>query len=152
MKIQNCVSWDYYFIHLAHHVKIKSPNPHRKIGAVLVSEFYRTNSTGYNDLPIGINNDIDWSDKELIKSVVVDAEVNCILYADPTTDFKTCILYMTHSPKHSNVKILATTGIKKIYYDECCEDICKTQKLCCYFNIELIKYEPRDILVIGSSS
>ena len=148
------ISWDYYFINLAHHVKIKSPNPKYKVGAVLVSEAKTVTGTGYNDLPKGVNNNIDWCHHETVHNLVVDAEVNCILYADPTADFQTSTLYLSSCPSSHNIKYIATTGLKKIYYDDeydgCYSEL--VRKLCNFFNIELIRYRPRDLLVIGTSS
>lgn len=150
--VQAVVSWDYYYINLTNHIRIKSPNPYYKVGSLLVSSDKKIKSTGYNDLPDGINNDIDWSNHILVASVVLDAEINCILYSDSDTDFADCTMYISRSPKPHNIKIIAAAGVRKICYDECCKDIKYTEDLCRYFMIELKKYCPRDVLMIGSSS
>lgn len=145
------ISWECYFMNLAHNVKIKSPDPIHKVGCVLVSSDNLITSTGYNDLPKTTNTtNIDWCHKDTVRNLVVDAEMNCILYSDPMTDFTTSTLYISSCPKPCNIKYIATTGLKKIYYssddDGCCD---LTRKICHFYMIELIHYKPRDLVVIG---
>jgi deoxycytidylate deaminase len=54
------LSPDCYFIHLANCVKMKSPDPKTKKGAVLASDDFKVKSTGYNDVPKIDNNILDW--------------------------------------------------------------------------------------------
>ena len=47
------------------------------------------------------------------------------------------MLYCTHSPCGSCLKLISATKIKKIVYDNVYKDICKTEELCKFFNIEI---------------
>jgi dCMP deaminase len=146
------LSPDCYFIHLAHCVKMKSPDPKTKKGAVLASDDLKVKSTGYNDVPKEDNNILDWCDRDHLDYYLVSAEVNCILNADPLVEFETSTLYLTHSPRSHSIKTLAAAGIKKIIYDHCCGDIALVRDICNYFMIEIIKFRPKDKVLIGSTT
>jgi dCMP deaminase len=146
------ISWDCYFIHLAHSIKMKSLDPKIKKGGILASDDYKVKSTGYNDVPKEDYNELDWCNRDLLDYYLVSAEVNCILNADPLVEFETSTLYLTHSPSVYSIKTMAAAGIKKIIYDHCCGDIVLVRNICNYFMIEIIKFRPKDKVLIGSST
>lgn len=146
------ISWDYYFIHLANCVKMKSPDPKMKKGAVLISNDYKVKGTGYNNVPKEDYNQLEWCNRDLIDYYLVSAETNCILNSDPLIEFETSTLYLTHSPHAHSIKMIAAAGIKKIIYDHCCGDIILVKNICNYFMIEIIKFRPKDKLLIGSTT
>jgi dCMP deaminase len=130
------INWQDYFMNIAHQVKLRSPDTHRQVGAVMVSIKDRhIISTGFNGLKKGSNDDIDWDNRELVHSIVIHAETNCILYAQ--SRFEDSILYITTSPCMSCIKLIAAANIKSIIYDEPYKDIDQVEKLCIYFGIEL---------------
>lgn len=134
------ISWDTYFMNIAHVVKTRSKDPKMQVGAVLVSvKDNRIISTGYNSVKAGVNDlEIDWANRDRIKDIVVHAETNAILYAQ--SKFEDSILYTTLSPCNDCLKLLSATKIKKIIYDNEYRDFNKTIDLCKYFDIELVKY------------
>ena len=134
------ISWNHYYINIAHQIKLRSPDTHRKVGAVMVSlNDHRIISTGFNGLCKGSNDDINWDDRQLVHSLVIHAETNCILYAQ--SKFEDCIMYITTSPCKSCIKLIAAAQIKIVYYSESYKDILEVEKLCKHFNIDLICIE-----------
>ena len=139
------ISWNEYYMNIAHVVKTRSKDPKMQVGAVLVSlKDYRIISTGYNSVKSGLNDlDIDWLDRDRVKDIVIHAETNAILYAQ--SKFEDAVLYTTHSPCNECLKLLSATKIKKIIYGIEYKNINKTIELCKYFDIELIKH-PSNII------
>lgn len=70
------ISWNEYFMNIAHVVKTRSKDPKMQVGAVLVSlKDHRIISTGYNSVKSGLNDsEIDWSDRDKIKDIVIRKE------------------------------------------------------------------------------
>lgn len=132
------LDWNTYFMNIAHQVKLRSPDPKRQVGAVLVSsETKRIISTGYNANKSGLDDSkIDWNNREFIKNIVIHAETNCILYAQ--SKFENSILYITCSPCKECLKLLSATKVDTIIYDEEYRDIIEVKELCKFFNIKLI--------------
>lgn len=133
------MNWNEYFINIAKIIALKSKDKKRQVGAILVSEKNnRILSTGYNGLPANTNDNIDWNNRELVHSMIIHAEMNCILYAN--NKYENSILYSTLSPCKDCIKIIAAAKIKKIIYLEEYKDLLISKELCKKFNIELIKY------------
>lgn len=133
------MNWNEYFINIAKIIALKSKDKKRQVGAILVSEKNnRILSTGYNGLPANTNDNIDWNNRELVHSMIIHAEMNCILYAN--NKYENSILYSTLSPCKDCIKIIAAAKIKKIIYLEEYKDLLISKELCKKFNIELVKY------------
>ena len=132
-------SWDKYFMDMAIVVSSRSPDPKKKVGAVLVDSRNRIISTGYNAFPAGfLEKDVDWTDRDFVKDGVIHAEVNTILYS--MSKYDNAVLYTTLSPCSECFKIIAGARIKKIYYkEEYNKNIEKSKKLAKMFEIEMIK-------------
>lgn len=134
------MNWNEYFINIAKMVSLKSKDTKKQVGAILVSEKdNRILSTGYNGLPSNINDNIDWTNRELVHSMIIHAEMNCILYA--SSRFENSILYSTLSPCKDCIKIIAAANIKKIIYLDEYKDLNISKDLCKKFNIDLISYQ-----------
>lgn len=90
------LSWDEYYMNIADAVSTKSPD-RIKVGSVLISnKDNKILSTGYNSTPKGVNNaNIDFTDRDLIKKIIVHSELNCVIYKN---NFEDCTLYVTRSP------------------------------------------------------
>ena len=132
------MNWNSYFMNLAYNISLKSKDK-KKVGAILVSSINnRIISTGYNGLPAGINDDIDWTNRELVHSMIIHAEMNCIIYSN--NKFENAILYCTLSPCKDCIKIIAAANIKKVIYQNKYRDFDLVQNLANIFNIELIEY------------
>lgn len=52
-------SWDEYFMEMARHVGSRSKDRSTKVGAVIVGPDREIRSTGYNDFPRGVNDNVD---------------------------------------------------------------------------------------------
>ena len=133
------MNWNEYFMNIAKMVSLKSKDTKRQVGAILVSQKdNRILSTGYNGLPSHINDNIDWNNRELVHSMIIHAEMNCILYAE--TKYENSILYSTLSPCKDCIKIIAAANITKVIYLEEYKDLEISKYLCQSFGIELIKF------------
>lgn len=135
------VNWDQYFMDIANVVKTRSKDPKMQVGSILVSlKDNRIISTGYNSVKAGLDDSkINWEDREHIKDIVIHSEVNAVLYAQ--SKFEDSVLYTTLSPCRECLKLLSATKIKKIVYENEYRDFSKTEELCRYFDIKLVKYQ-----------
>ncbi len=134
------MNWDEYFINIAKIVSLKSKDTKKQVGCVLVSfDNNRIISTGYNGLPHGVNDNIDWDNRELVHSMIIHAEMNCIIYAN--NKYENSILYSTLSPCKDCIKIIAAAQIKKIIYLDEYKDLHISKQLCDLFNIELTQFK-----------
>jgi dCMP deaminase len=132
------MNWHSYFMNLAYNISLKSKDK-KKVGAILVSSIdNRIISTGYNGLPAGINDNIDWTNRELVHSMIIHAEMNCILYSN--NKFENSILYCTLSPCKDCIKIIAAAKINKVIYLSEYKDFNIVCQLAYTFNIELIQF------------
>lgn len=131
------ISWDEYFLKICNVVKLRSPDPTRQVGAVLVGiEDNFLISTGYNGLVSGSNDQIDWSDRTLVHDRIIHAEVNCILHSR-NKDKKALKMYITTSPCKECIKLLASNGVSEIYYEDAYRDIILVQDICSFYEIKL---------------
>lgn len=136
----NRISWDQYFIKMACIVALRSPDPKRKVGSVLVNNINNhLISTGYNGLVAGSNDAIDWGNRELIHHLIIHSEMNCILHARNLSNTEPLKMYITTSPCKECIKILASMNIKQIYYLEEYTDIQLVRDICIFYGINLIQ-------------
>jgi len=119
-------NWDNYFMNIARAVALRSEDPKTKVGAVIVDSDNRIISTGYNGAPKGIVLSKDtWNSPEK-HNWVLHAECNSVSYS--RQNLKECILYCTLEPCLECSKLIAASGIKKIFYGEMRGDL-KAMKL-----------------------
>lgn len=120
MKRENVLSWDQYFMGLAHLSAFRSKDPSTQVGAVIVDEKHRVVSIGYNGLPRGCDdNEFPWGrDGGMLDSkyaFVVHAELNAILNSPrPVTG---CAVYVSLFPCNECAKAIIQSGITKIVYE-----------------------------------
>lgn len=120
MKRENVLSWDQYFMGLAHLSAFRSKDPSTQVGAVIVDEKHRVVSIGYNGLPRGCDdNEFPWGrDGGMLDSkyaFVVHAELNAILNSPrPVTG---CAIYVSLFPCNECAKAIIQSGITKIVYE-----------------------------------
>ena len=57
MKREHVLSWDEYFMGLAHLSAMRSKDPSTQVGAVIVDQEHKVVGIGYNGLPIGCSDD-----------------------------------------------------------------------------------------------
>lgn len=121
MKRLNVISWDEYFMGMAHLSALRSKDPSTQVGAVIVSSANKVVSIGYNGLPKGCSDDeYPWgregSALETKYVYVVHAELNAILNsAMPVTG---CRIYVSLFPCNECAKAIIQSGIKEIVYED----------------------------------
>ena len=120
MKRKNVLTWDEYFIGLAHLSAMRSKDPSTQVGAVIVSNEHRVVSIGYNGFPNGCSDDVFPWDREgefgnTKYPYVVHAEQNAILNARGK-NLEGCSIYVNLFPCHDCARNIIQSGIKKVYY------------------------------------
>ena len=131
----NIPTWDEYFMQMCNVIKLRSKDSKKQVGACLVSSDNRIISTGYNSLKVASNDNIDWTDRKLVHSLVIHAEMNCLLYA--TSKFENTTLYSTLSPCVECSKLIASSGVKKIIYQNKYKDFDNVKEICDFYKIEI---------------
>ena len=139
------VDWDTYFMNIAKEVATRPTCPRKSVGAVIVKD-RRILSTGYNGsirgMPHCTDVGCDMEDGHCVATV--HAEANAIIQAARNG---VCIdgadIYVTASPCWNCFKLIANSGIKRIYYGEFYRDE-KSLKVAKECGIELISLEKKD--------
>ena len=114
------ISWDEYFMGIAHLTAMRSKDPNTKVGACIVNSEKKILSVGYNGFPIGLSDEkFPWNRdggfKDTKYAYVVHAELNAILNSN--TSLKDAICYVTLFPCNECAKAIIQSGIKKIVYE-----------------------------------
>ena len=114
------ISWDEYFMGIAHLSAMRSKDPNTKVGACIVNSENKILSVGYNGFPIGLNDQkFPWNReggfKDTKYAYVVHAELNAILNSN--VSLKDAICYVTLLPCNECAKAIIQSGIKKIVYE-----------------------------------
>lgn len=128
-------SWDDYFIKICNIVKLRSKDPKTQVGSCLVSNDNRIISTGYNSLKAGVDDNIDWDNRELVHNLIIHSEMNCLLYA--TSRFENTTLYSTLSPCCHCIKLIGSSGVVKVIFQDKYKDYDVVKEICIFYNIEL---------------
>lgn len=120
MKRQDVLSWDEYFMGLAHLSALRSKDPSTQVGACIVSADKKVVGIGYNGLPRGCDDDdFPWiREGEFLETkypFVVHAELNAILNSNQ--DLRGCSLYVSLFPCNECAKAIIQAGIKRIVYE-----------------------------------
>ena len=145
MNMDKRVDWDTYFMNIARVVATRSTCPRKSVGAVIVRD-RRILSTGYNGsirhMPHCTDVGCDMVDGHCVATV--HAEANAIIQAARNG---VCIdgadIYVTASPCWNCFKLIANSGIKRIFYGEFYRDE-KSLKVAAHCGIELISLEKKD--------
>lgn len=121
MKRENVLSWDEYFMGLAHLSALRSKDPNTQVGACIVSKDLKVVGIGYNGFPRGCNDDdFPWERKAESNlntkyPYVVHAELNAILNSN--VSLNNCTLYVSLFPCNECAKAIIQSGIKRIVYE-----------------------------------
>ena len=120
MKREQVLSWDEYFMGLAHLSALRSKDPSTQVGACIVDENKKVVSIGYNGLPIGCSDDeFPWNREggmlDSKYAFVVHAELNAIL--NSPRSLKGCTLYVSLFPCNECAKAIIQSGIRKVIYE-----------------------------------
>ena len=120
MKRSDYISWDEYFMGVAHLAGLRSKDPNTQVGACIVSEDNKILSMGYNGFPIGCSDDeFPWeregSELETKYPFVTHSELNAILnYRGGSLEGAK--LYVTLFPCNECAKAIIQAGIKTVIY------------------------------------
>ena len=120
MKRTDYITWDEYFMGLAHLSAMRSKDPSTQVGAVIVSGEHRVVSIGYNGFPNGCSDDEFPWDREgdfgaTKYPYVVHAELNAIL--NSKNDLRGCSIYVSLFPCNECAKAIIQSGISRIVYE-----------------------------------
>ena len=113
------ISWDDYFMGLAHLSALRSKDPNTQVGACIVDEDHKVVSIGYNGMPRGCNDlEYPWDREggflDTKYAYVCHGELNAIL--NSPTSVKDCKLYVALFPCNECTKAIIQSGIKEIVY------------------------------------
>ena len=109
-------SWNETFMDMAVLISKRSPDPHTKVGAVIVNDLNHIVGIGYNGLPRGCDPKDYPMERPQKYDYFVHAEANAIL--NSITDLKGCKLFSTLSPCQECAKLIIQKGIKEVYYKD----------------------------------
>lgn len=120
MKKENVLSWDDYFMGLAHLSALRSKDPSTQVGAVIVSKEHKVVGIGYNGFPKGCDDDIfPWEREgefcDTKYPFVVHAELNAILNSNQKC--KSATIYVSLFPCNECAKAIIQSGIERIVYE-----------------------------------
>ncbi|MGI6510838.1 MAG: deoxycytidylate deaminase [Catenisphaera adipataccumulans] len=120
MKRNNVLSWDAYFMSMAHLSALRSKDPNTQVGACIVNSDKRVVGLGYNGFPRGCSDDeYPWErDGEYLGTkypYVVHAELNAIL--NSIQDLKGCTIYVSLFPCNECAKAIIQSGIRCVVYE-----------------------------------
>lgn len=102
--------WDTYFLEMAKLVSSASKDPSTKVGAVLVDQYNRVISTGFNGYAQGVVDTYEDREEKLRRTI--HAEENAVLFAQ--RDVRGCTLYTTHVPCAHCTAVLIQSKIANI--------------------------------------
>ena len=107
--------WNRRFIELAKLVATWSKDPSSQVGAVIVDEYRRIVSTGYNGFAVGVNDLPERLNNRDVKyKIILHAEENAIMFA--RRDLTGCSLYVTNLPPCAHcASLIVQSGIKNVY-------------------------------------
>ena len=114
-NLKERISWEEYFMSIALLVSCRSSCERLHVGCVIVDNDNHIVSVGYNGFLAGVPHTSRVRDNH--EQSTVHAEQNSISYAAKSgVSVNNCNAYITHYPCINCAKILAASGIKKIYY------------------------------------
>ena len=119
-KRDDVLTWDEYFMGLAHLSALRSKDPNTRVGAAIVDENHRVVSVGYNGFPKGCDDDVfPWEREgetlDTKYAFVVHAELNAIL--NSKWPVQGCTIYVSLFPCNECAKAIIQSGIKRIVYE-----------------------------------
>ncbi len=120
-KRTDYISWDAYFMGVAHLSGMRSKDPNTQVGACIVGTNNKILSMGYNGFPQGCSDeDFPWEREgdvlETKYAFVTHAELNAILnYSGGSLQGSK--LYVSLFPCNECAKALIQAGIRTVVYD-----------------------------------
>lgn len=137
-KSQKRLNWDDYFMSIAYLISSRSPDLRLRVGSVIVKD-NRIISAGYNGFLPNLPH-ISMVDDHDHEQATVHSEQNAI--SDSARRGVSCqdaVCYVTHYPCLGCFKTLASSGIRKIIYDDDYKNNPIVKQLAELAKIEIIK-------------
>ncbi|MDG2477318.1 MAG: dCMP deaminase family protein [Phycisphaerales bacterium] len=107
--------WDRRFMLLADQISTWSKDPSRGVGAVIVSDDRRICATGYNGLPVGIEDRPERLERPTKYDLICHAEVNAIVQcARNGTSTIGSTLYSTFFPCNNCTLAIIQAGVQRV--------------------------------------
>jgi len=118
---EKILSWDDYFMGLAHLSALRSKDPNTQVGACIIDDDKRVVSIGYNGMPFSCDDKtFPWQREGNFLNTkyayVVHAELNAIL--NSKRSLAGCTLYVSLFPCNECAKAIIQAGIKKVIYED----------------------------------
>ena len=119
-KRTDYISWDQYFMAIAHIASLRSKDPNSQVGACIVSKDNKIQSLGYNGFPCGCSDDeFPWAREgsmlDTKYAYVTHSELNAILnYRGGSLEGSK--IYVTLFPCNECAKAIIQCGIKTVVY------------------------------------
>lgn len=112
------MKWEPYLMMVARAVALKSKDSSTKVGAVIADpDTHRILATGFNGFPSGVNDSAARWQRPLKYKYVVHAEANAILTAARFgVPIAGADLYVTLPPCSDCAKLIAASGIRRVFY------------------------------------
>lgn len=152
-KRADYISWDEYFMGVAHLAGFRSKDPNSQVGACIVGPDNRILSMGYNGFPRGCSDDqFPWAREgdsldNTKYAYVTHSELNAILnYRGGGGSLEGCKMYVTLFPCNECAKAIIQSGIKTVVYADNKYDgtpsVEASKKMMNAAGINYYKYEP----------
>lgn len=129
-------SWEQWALNMATEAMDRSPDPYYQVGAFALNHNNSTAASGYNGPPPTV--EIDWSDRDARRDLIVHAEVNCLNYVQPG---QCRLIAVTTMPCASCMSLIAAKRIPLVVFEhKYITDPTSTQRvyrMAELFNIEL---------------
>lgn len=118
---EDVLTWDQYFISMAHLSAMRSKDPNTRVGACIVNPQKRVVGLGYNGFPMGCSDTkYSWEREgdflETKYPYVVHAELNAIL--NSIQNLAGCTMYVSLFPCNECAKAIIQSGIKTVVYED----------------------------------
>jgi len=118
---EDVLTWDQYFMSMAHLSAMRSKDPNTRVGACIVNPQKRVVGFGYNGFPMGCSDTkYSWEREgdflETKYPYVVHAELNAIL--NSIQNLAGCTMYVSLFPCNECAKAIIQSGIKTVVYED----------------------------------
>lgn len=118
---EDVLTWDQYFMSMAHLSAMRSKDPNTRVGACIVNPQKRVVGLGYNGFPMGCSDTkYSWEREgdflETKYPYVVHAELNAIL--NSIQNLAGCTMYVSLFPCNECAKAIIQSGIKTVVYED----------------------------------
>merc|ERR1711907_708713 len=120
-RTEGVLSWDDYFMSVAHLSAMRSKDPSTQVGACIVNSQNRIVGIGYNGFPAGCHDDeLPWAREaanplETKYMYVCHAEMNAILNRI-ANDTRGCRIYVDLFPCNECAKLIIQSGIQEVIF------------------------------------